>query len=110
MRVLKRLALPLAWLVSSGVQAEPADRKAEREEMVTRQIEARGVHDPRVLAAMRRVPRHRFVPESLAAESYRDRPLPIGEGQTITQPYNVAVMTELLGAAPGDKVLEIGTG
>jgi protein-L-isoaspartate(D-aspartate) O-methyltransferase len=78
--------------------------------MVSRQIEARGVEDSRVLAAMRRVPRHRFVPERLRDDAYRDHPLPIGRGQTISQPYIVARMTELLRLEPGDKVLEVGTG
>jgi len=82
----------------------------EREEMVANQVEARGVVDPKVIAAMRRVPRHLFVPPELRAFSYGDFPLPIGEGQTISQPYMVAVMTEALSLRPGDKVLEIGTG
>jgi protein-L-isoaspartate(D-aspartate) O-methyltransferase len=78
--------------------------------MVEQQIQARGVADPRVLAAMRRVPRHRFVDASQAASAYDDRPLPIGHGQTISQPYIVAYMVELLRLAPGAKVLEVGTG
>jgi protein-L-isoaspartate(D-aspartate) O-methyltransferase len=82
----------------------------KRMEMVDRQIEARGVRDPRVLEAMRTIPRHRFVPEAYRNAAYEDRPLPIGEGQTISQPYIVAVMTELLRPRATDKVLEIGTG
>lgn len=78
--------------------------------MVADQIEARGVTDPSVLAAMRQVPRHLFVPQDLLALAYDDRPLPIGFGQTISQPYIVALMTESLELDPGDKVLEIGTG
>jgi len=78
--------------------------------MVQRQIEARGVHDARVLEAMRKVPRHRFVPEAQRSHAYEDRPLPIGHQQTISQPYIVALMTELAGVKPGDTVLEIGTG
>ncbi len=78
--------------------------------MVREQIEARGVTDPRVLAAMRKVPRHRFVQEALRLQSYEDHPLPIGYGQTISQPYIVAHMSEKLEAAPGMSVLEIGTG
>ena len=78
--------------------------------MVSRQIEARGVRDPRVLAAMRKVPRHRFVPESQRGRAYEDRPLSIGHQQTISQPYIVALMTELAGVKPGDSVLEVGTG
>ena len=68
------------------------------------------VRHPRVLEAMRKVPRHRFVPAAVVSEAYRDSPLPIGRGQTISQPYIVAFMTELLRLEPGDKVLEIGTG
>lgn len=78
--------------------------------MVERQIAARGVNDARVLGAMRRVPRHRFVDASLAASAYDDRPLPIGHGQTISQPYIVAYMTELLRLQPSARVLEVGTG
>lgn len=85
-------------------------RQAEREEMMRWQIEARGVKNPRVLQAMRSVPRHLFVPESYAREAYQDYPLPIGNGQTISQPYIVAVMTELLSPESGDLILEIGTG
>jgi protein-L-isoaspartate(D-aspartate) O-methyltransferase len=83
---------------------------AMRETMISTQIAARGVTDPRVLEAMRRVPRHRFVPEEYQKEAYEDYPLPIGEGQTISQPYIVAFMTEILQVQPGQKVLEIGTG
>ncbi|MFO7816999.1 MAG: protein-L-isoaspartate(D-aspartate) O-methyltransferase [Thermodesulfobacteriota bacterium] len=78
--------------------------------MVREQIEARGVSDPSVLAAMLKVPRHLFVDEALQAQAYGDYPLPIGYGQTISQPYIVAYMTELLQLKPGMKVLEIGTG
>jgi protein-L-isoaspartate(D-aspartate) O-methyltransferase len=86
------------------------DPKRMRERMVREQIEARGVTDERVLAAMRKVPRHLFVQEALAAQAYEDHPLPIGHGQTISQPYIVAFMTELLEVEPDMKVLEIGTG
>jgi protein-L-isoaspartate(D-aspartate) O-methyltransferase len=78
--------------------------------MVERQIAARGIVDPRVLAVMRMVPRERFVPADLAARAYDDRPLPIGQGQTISQPYIVGFMTETLRTAPNQRVLEIGTG
>lgn len=81
-----------------------------RENMVRSQIEARGVKAPQVLEAMRSVPRHEFVPSEYQDYSYADQPLPIGYGQTISQPYMVAVMTELLQIEEGDKVLEVGTG
>ncbi len=74
------------------------------------QHDLRGIRDERVLAAMARVPRERFVPEPLRADAYGDHPLPIGHGQTISQPYVVARMTEALDLKPGDKVLEVGTG
>jgi protein-L-isoaspartate(D-aspartate) O-methyltransferase len=83
----------------------------EREDMVVRQLAARGVQDARVLDAMRRVPRHRFVPPELVAHAYEDTPLPIGEQQTISQPYMVALMSEALAlSGPAPRVLEVGTG
>ncbi|MDQ4149333.1 MAG: protein-L-isoaspartate(D-aspartate) O-methyltransferase [Actinomycetota bacterium] len=90
--------------------ADREDYRSKRLEMVDKQIAGRGVNDPAVLEAMRRVPRHRLVPENVVGRSYEDRPLPIGLGQTISQPYIVALMTELLAVKRGDKVLEIGTG
>jgi len=81
-----------------------------RERMVKEQIQARGIDDPAVLAAMRNVWRHKFVPDNYLDAAYNDSPLPIGYGQTISQPYIVALMTEVLEVQPGDKVLEIGTG
>ena len=78
--------------------------------MVKDQIAARGISDPHVLAAMRAVPRHRFVPPEQTSEAYQDRPLSIGFGQTISQPYIVAFMTEALQLAPTHRVLEVGTG
>jgi len=83
---------------------------AERQRMVDKQIAARGVTDPRVLAAVRKVPRHRFIPAHLWDQAYGDYPLPIGEDQTISQPYIVALMTEMLELKPTDRVLEVGTG
>jgi len=83
---------------------------AARARMVSEQIEARGIRDRATLEAMRRVPRHRFVPEASRAEAYADRPLPIGHGQTISQPYVVAFMTEALGLTGAESVLEVGTG
>jgi len=84
--------------------------QAARDQMVETQIEARGIRDERVLSAMRRVPRHIFVPEKVRAAAYGDYPLPIGHGQTISQPYIVAMMTTLLQINPDDRVLEIGAG
>lgn len=78
--------------------------------MVESQIEARGITDPSVLEAMRAVPRHRFVPDDSRDDAYGDHPLPIGFGQTISQPFIVAMMSEALGVGVGDSVLEIGTG
>jgi protein-L-isoaspartate(D-aspartate) O-methyltransferase len=118
--------LVLLWLAGvlvmsgcgSGRQADsaaaPTGEERElarlREQMVKTQIEDRDVSNPRVLAALRKVPRHRFVPEHLRFQAYEDAPLPIGRGQTISQPYMVAIMTELLEPEPGDRVLEVGTG
>ena len=82
----------------------------QREEMVRKQLAERGIHDPRVLDAMRKVPRHEFVPEAFRPDTYGDHPLPIGEGQTISQPYIVAAMLEHLALEATDRVLEVGTG
>jgi protein-L-isoaspartate(D-aspartate) O-methyltransferase len=82
----------------------------ERSRMVDEQIAFRGVTDPRVLAVMGKVPRHEFMPEALRAQAYGDHAMPIGEGQTISQPYIVALMTELLELKGDERVLEIGTG
>lgn len=81
-----------------------------RHQMVATTIKDRGISDTRVLAAMQTVPRHRFVPDRLLSVAYADRPLPIGEGQTISQPYVVALMTDILDLKPDHRVLEIGTG
>lgn len=81
-----------------------------REEMVTSQLARRGIRDEAVLASMRRVPRHHFVPEQYRAMAYVDHPLPIGEGQTISQPYIVALMTSSLDLDGGERILEVGTG
>ncbi len=85
-------------------------RREERDRMVTAQLAARGIASPTVLGAMASVPRHRFVPADCEHLAYEDRPLPIGLGQTISQPYMVAFMTELLALKASDRVLEIGTG
>jgi protein-L-isoaspartate(D-aspartate) O-methyltransferase len=92
------------------VEKESLKHQRLREEMVRQQIEARGVSDPGVLAAMRSVPRHLFVSEALRDQAYGDFPLPIGEQQTISQPYIVAEMTQALQLGREDRVLEIGTG
>lgn len=115
-------AFPWAWLFL-GLSACISDRgngdgpgpgqdlfAAARERMVAEQIAARDVRDPAVLRAMRSVPRHLFVPADLVQDAYLDGPLPIGHGQTISQPYIVALMTELARPAPTDRALEIGTG
>jgi protein-L-isoaspartate(D-aspartate) O-methyltransferase len=90
--------------------ATAQDWAAMREGMVREQIERRGVKSAAVLEAMRATPRHLFVPLALRRSAYGDHPLPVGHGQTISQPYIVASMTEMLGVRAGDKVLEIGTG
>jgi len=127
--------LMVAWLVHSGVfdlaaderpeptlllEAAPVDarsapafdqgRAEDREAMVTRQLIGRDIDDERVLDAMRKVPRHAFVPDNQRSRAYADRPLPIGHGQTISQPYIVAYMSEQLDVEPGERVLEVGTG
>ena len=86
------------------------DYAIARDRMVTEQLRGRGIRDERVLAAMARIPRHLFVQEALAARAYGDFPLPIGDGQTISQPYMVGLMSEALGLRGSERVLEIGTG
>ncbi len=104
--------LIFAVLMTSSIDLrQNRDRYAdERSEMVRRQIEARGITDYSTLSAMQKVPRHLFVPPEYVKEAYRDGPLPIGYGQTISQPFIVAYMTELVKPAKGKKALEIGTG
>lgn len=93
------------------LRSSPPSREDElRRKMVESYVAPRGVDDPRVLAAMRDVPRHLFVPEALRSKAYGDHSLPIGQGQTISQPFVVGVMTQRLAIDPGHKVLEIGTG
>ena len=104
---MKRLIL---LAVCCGLLAATDRYQAERERMVRDQIEARGISRPDVLRAIRSTPRHLFVPELLRPQAYQDRALPIGSGQTISQPYVVALMTELLEPSKRQKVLEIGTG
>ncbi|HXG08702.1 MAG TPA: protein-L-isoaspartate(D-aspartate) O-methyltransferase [Gemmataceae bacterium] len=103
-------AAPPAAPSPPGQAPSTDDRAAERERMVEQQIARRGVKNERVLAALRKVPRHLFVPDDVRAAAYQDGPLPIGEGQTISQPYIVAFMTEALNPQPGQRVLEVGTG
>jgi len=92
------------------IYGDSKEIEALRNRMVDQQIRRRGVEDTRVLNAMSQVPRHRFVPKGRVSEAYADHPLPIGEGQTISQPYIVALMTERLKLTGGERVLEIGTG
>lgn len=109
--------LPFAAIAMAGTGDPPAGQTAlsdkyaaQMKTMIREQIEKRGIKNPRVLDAMRTVKRHLFVPEKLQSFAYADRPLPIGHGQTISQPYIVAFMTEALDLKPGNRVLEIGTG
>ncbi len=116
---------PAEPIVRTGVPLSPASHPATQQEsdkqesdeyaeirqrMVQQQMAARDIDNQRVLDVMARVPRHRFVPESIESYAYRDSPLPIGEGQTISQPYMVALMTQLVDPQPGHKALDIGTG
>lgn len=103
------LALLLLLPVPDGLQAADVFQE-QRRTMVTRDIRGRGISDRQVLAAMDKVPRHLLVGDRYRHEAYADHPLPIGEGQTISQPYVVALMTEALMLRPTDRVLEIGTG
>lgn len=111
-RLAALLAATLAWTCDAAAQRQespPDQYERARVEMVTH-IEAQGVEDSATLAAMREVPRHEFVPPEHRGRAYGDHPLPIGYGQTISQPYIVAYMTEILDPRPGMKVLEVGTG
>lgn len=120
MENLARWCFVLLTLVSGAGQANAADDYVRQRAALVRAIEAdvratadyleRDKLDPRVLRAMQQVPRHEFVPEGERRHAYDNRPLPIGHGQTISQPYIVAIMTDLLNLEPGDRVLEIGTG
>lgn len=103
--------LVLALSTGHGLYAEQEDPTlAARQAMVEDQIRREGISDPRVLQAMLEVPRHLFVPSGVRSRAYDPRPLPIGEGQTISQPYIVGFMTEILRLKPSDRVLEVGTG
>lgn len=112
-RLTAAAVLAAAVLACTGTparSADPADPWAQRRAALVDAIAARGIRDPRVLDAMRRAPRHEFVPRELEAHAYDDRPLPIGFDQTISQPFVVAAMTEAARIAPHARVLEIGTG
>jgi len=100
----------IIFLFSPVIFPSENDYAFKRQQMVEQDIKNRGLKDPVVLAVMRKVPRHLFIDESLRSRAYGDYPLPIGEGQTISQPYVVALMTEVLRLKPGDRVLEVGTG
>jgi protein-L-isoaspartate(D-aspartate) O-methyltransferase len=107
------MILILCWypaLLHAGSLRDSSKLKAAREHLFKNYIVPKGIKDPKVLAAMRKVPRHSFVPDDLESSAYKDRPLPIGEGQTISQPSLVALMTEILKLSDTDRVLEIGTG
>jgi len=108
----KHIMIAAAVVLLAAPSARPDEdvHSTRRRDMVERQIKARGVDDERVLAAMEKVERHRFTPAYLRDAAYHDSPLPIGRGQTISQPYIVAFMTEAAGIGPEDRVLEIGTG
>jgi protein-L-isoaspartate(D-aspartate) O-methyltransferase len=108
--VLLSVPHPLGSLDRARQDRNPAQYTRERVSMVTEQLQQRGISDARVLDVMRTVPRHLFVPESVRPLAYADRPLPIGRGQTISQPFIVAYMTDALGVARTHRVLEIGTG
>jgi len=109
-RVSQFLILVVLAAIGCGQKPAPVvDLASERQRMVQEQLMPRGVHDKRVLAAISKVPREEFVPQDSRAASYTDQPLPIGYGQTISQPYIVAFMTEQLHPKPSDRVLEIGT-
>jgi protein-L-isoaspartate(D-aspartate) O-methyltransferase len=108
---MKKFVVFVFVLINSCCVFFSADEyEKERQRMVKYDIVARGIKDPALLKAMDKVPRHRFVPPGFRHQAYADHPLPIAEGQTISQPYVVALMTDLLELKPGDRVLEIGTG
>lgn len=112
-RALQRVSLAVCWLLCVPLCVAAGEDQAfarARQQMVDRQLKARDITDGAVLRAMATVPRHRFISPTLASEAYSDRALPIEEGQTISQPYVVALMTQLLELDGSEKVLEVGTG
>ena len=110
MKELLVFSASLSILLLLANYALAVDWESERTEMIDRDLRVRGIWNPAVLKAMKQVPRHKFVPQQIRKLAYADRPLPIGEGQTISQPYVVAWMSQLLELEKGMKVLEIGTG
>jgi len=110
MRYPIRCIAAAVWVISAYQSHGDVFLTRPKERMMKEHIEGRGIQDPYTLEALRKVPRHEFVPEHLVRFAYEDRPLPIEHGQTISQPYIVAAMTELLGVKPGDVVLEVGSG
>ena len=104
------LLLPITQAQNNKDNILPSDWKAAAQEMVQTQIVERGIKDASVLNVLSKTARHKFVPPDMVPYAYNDRPLPIGEDQTISQPYIVALMTELMGLSGTEKVLEIGTG
>jgi protein-L-isoaspartate(D-aspartate) O-methyltransferase len=119
MKNMKKILFAITVVFLLGFTSYPSEEAAnpsaakeekQRRDMVMHQILRRGIGDKRVMDAMAKIPRHRFVDESQRDRAYNDHPLPIGEGQTISQPYIVALMTEKLKLKPSDRVLEIGTG
>jgi protein-L-isoaspartate(D-aspartate) O-methyltransferase len=107
LRAQKPTTLPQQWLTQKSPDGAFASSAGT---MIEKQLRPRGIDDPRVLRVMAKVPREKFIAKELAASAYEDRPLPIGFGQTISQPFIVAFMTQALKAKPADRVLEIGTG
>jgi protein-L-isoaspartate(D-aspartate) O-methyltransferase len=107
---MRRASLLPVLVLASGCPGQEARFAEARAAMVRDQLAARGIRDTRVLAAMEAVPRHRFVPEAHRPQAYGDHPLPIGQGQTISQPFIVAFMAEALRLQPSDRVLEVGSG
>lgn len=113
MEILTVILFLITVVAMTSIEESPDEEslyEAKRQEMVDTQICGRGITDSGTIEAMLKVPRHEFVPQHLRHISYSDTPLPIGMGQTISQPYIVAIMTELLNVGKGDKVLEVGTG
>jgi protein-L-isoaspartate(D-aspartate) O-methyltransferase len=108
--LLSLILILIPALLLAEIPGDSPEYKRAREKMVLQQINRRGIIDENVLDAMTTIPRHMFVPKKLTAHAYADRPLPIGEGQTISQPYIVALMTESLRLKGDERVLEIGTG